>query len=271
MARPERNTVDYFPHILGEGKKMFFIENKYGNDGYATWYKILEKLGSSDHHYLNLNREDELMFLAAKCKVSEETLLSIISDLVKIGAFDKEMWANKIVWCDQFIESISDAYVKRKNKCIDIDSLRLLLISLGVLKPSKLPLKGDVKPQRKEEDIKEEDIKLNNTIPTELIFHFYSIEFMATWDILRNSKKWKKKSFAALQSSLKQIGEFANGNEITGIKIMEASIAGEYQGVFPLKNGSGSSQLTPKDGKLTQAAKFLAEEDERLKIKYNKS
>lgn len=159
MARPERNTVDYFPHILGEGKKMFFIENKYGNDGYATWYKILEKLGSSDHHYLNLNREDELMFLAAKCKVSEETLLSIISDLVKIGAFDKVLWENKIIWCHQFVESIKDAYVKRKNKCVTYDSLRILLEGLGILKPSKLPPKGDGNTQTILEDTKAEETK----------------------------------------------------------------------------------------------------------------
>ena len=111
MARPERNTVDYFPHLLGEGKKMYFIENKYGNNGYATWYKILETLGSTEYHYLNLNREDEVMFLAAKCKVSEELLLSIINDLSKMDVFHKELWDNKIVWCPQFIESIEDAFL----------------------------------------------------------------------------------------------------------------------------------------------------------------
>ena len=26
MARPERNTVDYFPFMCDEGKKMFYIE-----------------------------------------------------------------------------------------------------------------------------------------------------------------------------------------------------------------------------------------------------
>lgn len=152
MARPERNTVDYFPHLLGEGKKMFFIENKYGNNGYATWYKILEKLGASEYHYLNLNKDEELMFLSAKCKVSEELLISIINDLSKMDVFDKDLWSNKIVWCPQFIESIDDAYRKRNNKCITLDGLRQLLTSLGILKPSKGITKGDIKPQRIVED-----------------------------------------------------------------------------------------------------------------------
>lgn len=33
MARPQRNNVDYFPFFCKEGKSMFYIEQKYGNDG----------------------------------------------------------------------------------------------------------------------------------------------------------------------------------------------------------------------------------------------
>lgn len=135
MARPERNTVDYYPHMVGDGKKMFFIENKYGNDGYATWHKILEKLCATENHFLNLNKEEEVMYLAAKCKVLEDVLLNIITDLVKLGVFDKEMWQNKIIWDQQLIESIDDAYNKRNNDCITLLGLRILLTGLGILKP----------------------------------------------------------------------------------------------------------------------------------------
>lgn len=136
MARPEKNTVDYYPHIVGDGKKMFFIETKYGNDGYSTWHKILEKLCDTDYHYLNLNNEEEVMYLSAKCKVTEERLLSIINDIVKLGKFDKELWTNKIIWCQDFVDSIDDAYKKRNNECITLTELKELLLSLGVLKPS---------------------------------------------------------------------------------------------------------------------------------------
>lgn len=175
MARPERNTVDYYPHIVGEGKKMFFIENKYGNDGYATWHKLLEKLSLTDFHYLNLNKEEEVMFLASKCRVSEETLLNIITDLSKIGSFDKEMWSNKIVWCQLFIDSIDDAYKKRNNDCITLEGLRELLTGLGILLTGKLPSEVPVKPQRIGKDSKLKDI----VIPTieEVRLFFYENSF----------------------------------------------------------------------------------------------
>lgn len=133
MARPNRNDVDYFPFICKEGKGMYYIENKYGNDGFATWVKILRQLATTNYHYLNLSNESDLMFLASKCKVTEQKLEEIINDLCKLGEFNKELWdGNKILFSEKFIENIQDAYKKRNNKCVDLDSLRALLISLGV-------------------------------------------------------------------------------------------------------------------------------------------
>lgn len=231
MARPERNTVDYFPHMLGEGKKMFYIEQKYGNDGYACWYKILEKLGTTENHYLNLNKEEEVMYLAAKCRVTDAVLLSIISDLSKMGVFDKELWESKVVWCQQFTDSIEDAYKRRNNKCITFEGLCIQLRSLGILKLGKRNLKVDKNTQSrveysKEEETKEEEkasptitsleiIKNNfgleikkfvdNPYPREMLLDFFEywvepnqlktklkFQLQKTWDLERRLKTWNK-------------------------------------------------------------------------------
>jgi len=171
MARPEKNTVEYFPHYLGEGKKMYIIDRKFGNDGYATWYKILEKLGSTDYHYLDLNREDELIYLAAKCNVSEELLLSIVSELSRIDVFDKELWEHKIIWCQKFIDGVQDAYKKRNNKCITLPGLRILLTSLGILEGSDNTQTKVKESKVKETIIKEtklNEIKVEETKPNEM-------------------------------------------------------------------------------------------------------
>jgi len=155
MARPQRNNVDYFPFLCEEGEKMYYLEETYGNDGFATFVKLLRELAKVDYHYLNLSKPSSLMFLSAKCKVSKEVLEAIISDLVMLEKFDKVLWTeNKVIWCQDFIDSIQDAYSKRSNVCIDYKSLLVLLTSLGVRKPSKgipkLPkgnLKVDVNPQ----------------------------------------------------------------------------------------------------------------------------
>jgi len=167
MARPERNTVDYFPFICEEGKKMYYIEETYGNDGFATFIKILRELAKTDYHYLDLSKPTTVMFLSAKCKVSKETLLSIINDLVDLDKFNLMLWQeNKIIWCQDFIDGIQDAYFKRKNNCISLEGLLLLLEGLGVRKPSKSKLKVPVNTQSKVEYTKVNKTKENNNNET---------------------------------------------------------------------------------------------------------
>ena len=185
MARKERNTVDYFPHICGDGKKMFFIETKYGNDGYATWYKILENLAVTEMHYLNLSNEADVMFLAARCRISEDRLLSIVSDLSKIGAINQFLWSVKIVWSDMFIENIQDAYERRKNKCITFDGLCTHLSSLGIQLPTKCIHNDDINTHTivyntKEENTKEEKSKEKDINIGDAQTNFYNslLEFL---------------------------------------------------------------------------------------------
>lgn len=132
MARPQKNTIEYFPHYISDGKKMYFIEHKYGNDGYAVWFKLLETLGSTEHHFIDLNNDSDIMFMSAKCKVQEAILLDIINDLVKLGELNKIAWGIKIIWSDKFILSIQDAYKRRNNKCMTFEGLCSHLPRLGI-------------------------------------------------------------------------------------------------------------------------------------------
>jgi len=164
MARPEKNNVEYFPFICEDGKKMFYIEETYGNDGFATFVKLLRELAKADNHYLNLSSQSTVMFLSAKCKVSKEKLISIVNDLVELGKFDKVLWnENSIIWCQDFVDSIQDAYKKRINKCITYDGLLSLLVGLGIRKQDKSTPKVSDNPQTKEEETKEEETKENES------------------------------------------------------------------------------------------------------------
>lgn len=176
MARPEKNTVEYFPFICDDGKKMFYIEETYGNDGFATFIKILRELAKTNNHFLDLSKNTTTMFLSAKCKVSKNVLEAIINDLVDLEKFDRVLWSeNRIIWCQDFIDSIQDAYNKRKNNCITYEGLLQLLCALGIRKPSKLPSKGVNNTQTILEDTilknnikKEEEEEDKPTSPTSI-------------------------------------------------------------------------------------------------------
>jgi len=162
MARPERKTVDYFPHSIGDGKKMFFIEQKYGNDGYATWFKILESLASTDDHFLNLSNQIDVLFLSAKCRVDKDVLLSILDDLSMLGEIDDFLWKNSIVYSHKFIESIQDAYARRTNKCMDYESFCIHYDSLCTTVTRLEYDKSNINPQSKVKKSKEKQSTLSD-------------------------------------------------------------------------------------------------------------
>jgi hypothetical protein len=63
-GRPEKYTVDYFPHNVNHNEDLWVkrISRKYGNNGYAIYYKLLEILGGSKNHYIDISEEDEKLF-----------------------------------------------------------------------------------------------------------------------------------------------------------------------------------------------------------------
>ena len=177
MARPEKKTVDYFPHYISDGKKMFTIEKKYGNDGYASWFKLLEALAKTDNHWLNLNDDSELMYLASRCNVEEEIFVNILNDLARLKEIDSQLWKSKIVFSQKFVDSINDAYERRSNDCITYTQLLNELESkglhkpsncmhkpsLGEHKPSNCMQKGDINPQSKVKYSKVNKSKVNKS------------------------------------------------------------------------------------------------------------
>jgi len=251
MARPERNTVDYFPFYCDDGKKMHYIEETYGNDGFATFVKILKELAKADFHYLDLSKNMTLMFLSAKCKVSKEILLKIISDLSELGKFNAELWKeNQVIWCQDFVDSIQDAYKKRNNECVTFDSLLTLLDSLGVRKLSKLPSEVPVKPQRKEKEIKEDKIKEKCKISFEVNSCDFGTGFKNVWLELNSLPIWAKKPQSAINKCLKQVMAYP---EDYAIILAEKSISGNYQGiVFGNTEEEYKKYLNSKNGTSAQ-------------------
>lgn len=149
---------------------MRFIQQKYGNDGYATWIKILRELAVTDFHYLNVSEKNDLMDLSAICLVDEEKLLNIITDLSLFGQFNDQLWKeNKVIFSEKFILHIQDAYKKRNNNCITLKGLEEHLQGLGVRKLYKPLLQVVDNPQTKVEYSKVKKIIYTNSVQQFLI------------------------------------------------------------------------------------------------------
>lgn len=125
MARKEKLTLDYFPHYAVQGDISKIIQERYGNDGYAVLYKNYEEFCLRDRQYIDLSEYTALASISAYCKIPEEKYLEIVDLLVKLGAYDKDIWEKcKILVSETFIENTKDAYTKRKGEKIDFVSLK---------------------------------------------------------------------------------------------------------------------------------------------------
>ncbi len=149
MARPLKQTVDYFPHYSDAStrKTVYILESKFGNDGYAFWFKLLELLASSEGHVSDVRNPVAWEFLLAKTRVDNEKACQIMDLLVALEAIDSELWEKRVIWVQNLVDNIADVY---RNRLTDLP-----------LKPS---LNGE-KPQP--EGIVDEIIEVSDTSNTQ--------------------------------------------------------------------------------------------------------
>lgn len=115
MGRPKKQTVDYFPHfVTGSRRTISILESRWGNDGYAFWFKLLELLCITDGHSFNVSTVANQEYLYSYTKTEAEISERIIEMLVDLENIDRELWeGHKIIWCQSLVDNLKDVYDKR--------------------------------------------------------------------------------------------------------------------------------------------------------------
>jgi len=216
MAREQRKDVDYFPHDCTHGRKMHIIETKYGNDGYATWFKLLEQLGKANEHYIDISDETQIMWLTSVFKIDEEKTMSILNDLSKLGAIDKHLFETfKVIYSHKFTESIKDAYRNRKGIMTEYNAiLNTLMIKNGQSCASlqqASPKLTEVIPKVEESKLKEtKENNKNDLIFKELFISESWIETVAMNSKLKFSPSQVKNFLKKYNTTINTQFDFKN-------------------------------------------------------------
>ncbi len=115
MTRPRKKTVEYFPHMVAHGKTLYVLEEAYGNDGYAFWFKILETLGDTTDHYIDCRTLGAWSHLTKKANLQNGKAESIMGTLANVDAIDRELWEKcRVIWSQNFVDGLVSVYAKRK-------------------------------------------------------------------------------------------------------------------------------------------------------------
>lgn len=105
--------MDYFPHFAEQGKTLFILKSKFGNDGYAFWFQLLEALCGEENHFYDCNDEATWQYLLSRAGVGEITGTEILELLANLEKIDRELWQRRIIWCPKLIVNLEDVYKKR--------------------------------------------------------------------------------------------------------------------------------------------------------------
>ena len=114
MGRMRKQTVEYFPHFATAGRTLYILEKKWGNDGYAFWFKLLELLCVQEGHYYKCETAIDLEYLASNASMEGDKAEAILSMLASMGNIDADLWEQeRIIWCQSLVDNLAPLYSKR--------------------------------------------------------------------------------------------------------------------------------------------------------------
>lgn len=226
-GRPPKTTVDYFSHDCKHGKTIFVLEQLYGNDGFAFWYKLLELLGDTPGHAYNFNNPEGWQYLLAYTKVSEEKAILILNTLLSLNKIDKGLYNTKIIWCQNFVNRLAGIYEKRDTPLPlkpktgvgvpnnDINGISATKIPLFVEKCEENSIIVDDNTQSKAKES-----KLNNNISKDIfsVFEFWNEQKIIIHRSCNGAERSIKKilntyTVDEIKQTIKNYAEILHGNE----------------------------------------------------------
>lgn len=113
MNKPKR-TVSWFRHYCRHGDSLKIVESLHGPRGYACWFKLLERLGASDDHKLDMTTDSKkLLLLWSEAGLNQEEGREVMDLLAELEMIDPILYMHNMVWCQHLVDGVSELYAKR--------------------------------------------------------------------------------------------------------------------------------------------------------------
>lgn len=141
--------ADFFPHYAHFGKTIDILESKWGNSGYAVWFKLLQILCASDNHTYDCSTPEAWEWLVSRMRVPPETVTGMVGLLAKLGQVDAELWREKVLWCPNLIKNLEPVYKKRQQEIPERPALKSdppLPVPGSEATPPNLDQEGEIDP-----------------------------------------------------------------------------------------------------------------------------
>jgi hypothetical protein len=118
MARPRKEGMDYFPHDTDavSDEKIEALRFLYGNDGYAFYFILLERIYRTTNFELDISDAETIQILAKKVAVTEEKFKQMLETALKRGLFDTTAYHERGVLTSEGIKKRANVVVEKRLK-----------------------------------------------------------------------------------------------------------------------------------------------------------
>ena len=115
MARPAKRNCDYFPHFVTDSRDLYFIETRYGIEGYYFYYRLREFLCQCDDIIYKIEYDADLEYLYRYFALDKPKVQEMLDACADNGIIDHNLWYNvQIIWQDDLAAILKDAWKGRK-------------------------------------------------------------------------------------------------------------------------------------------------------------
>jgi len=117
MARPQKEGLDYFPHDTDavNDEKIEALRAMFGNDGYAFYFILLERIYRTPEFELIIN-DNMIKVLAKKVGVSQKKFLKMIDFSLEIKIFCGKSYSGKRALTSEGIKKRASKIVTERQK-----------------------------------------------------------------------------------------------------------------------------------------------------------
>lgn len=118
MARPRKTGLDYFPHDTdaSSDEKIETLRAVHGNDGYAFYFILLERIYRSENFEIHLDSCEIIRILSNKVGVTEKKFMSMLNTALKFNCFNKELYEEKKLLTSSGIKRRASVVVDKRLK-----------------------------------------------------------------------------------------------------------------------------------------------------------
>ena len=115
MANKTKNTVEFFPFFVSDGKTLYVMQRKYGLAGVGFFTQIMRWLARIPGHYYEYNEDYDKDRLNEFIGMSESDVKAYITDMVQTGKLDAELWGERgVIYSQDFVDNLEELYKRRK-------------------------------------------------------------------------------------------------------------------------------------------------------------